>query len=117
MRAKNYKKMIIAEIEKTIRQCNWEVDQHKRYDIVFRENNYHLTYAIITNCRAAIDKLQAIPDSQFAKLRSLTVSDKMFVEAIMALYRYVDFDNATFNIEQMKKDNRLLINDYDKIFV
>ena len=117
MKTKDYKKMIIAEIEKTIRQCNWDIDQHKQYDVVFRANNHKLTYAIITNCRAAIVLLQSIPASQFTKLRSLVVSDKMFIEAIMALYRYVDFDNATFDIDRMKRDNRLLVDDYAKIFI
>lgn len=117
MKTKDYKKMVIREIESIIHQCNWDIEQHKKYDIVFRANNHHLTYAIITNCRAAIEKLQTIPNLQFVKLRSLIVSDKMFIEAIMALYRYVDFENATFDIAQMKKDNRLLIDDYTKIFV
>ena len=117
MKTKDYKKMIITEIEKTIRQYNWNIDQHKQYDIVFIANNHKLTYAIITNCRSAIEKLQSVPISQFVKLRSLIVSDKMFIEAIMSLYRYVNFDNATFDIERMKRDNRLLVDDYAKIFI
>ena len=117
MKTKNYKRMVIKELESTISTYNWNIDQHKQYDIVFRANNHNLTYAIIANCRAAIVLLQSIPASQFTKLRSLVVSDKMFIEAIMSLYRYVNFDNATFDIERMKRDKRLLVDDYAKIFI